>query len=117
MKTPEQIEILRRWVKALRSGEFKQTNGWLHKGNHYCCLGVLYEITPGVKRRCSKDGIFAYAFGGGVFHRHYPDTRFFDSTGLSDDFASKLASMNDSGATFAEIAERIEAEYPEIKEV
>lgn len=34
-----------KWVKALRSGEFKQGIGGLKdKNNNYCCLGVLCAI-------------------------------------------------------------------------
>ncbi len=28
------------WVAALRSGEYEQTQGCLHKDNAYCCLGI-----------------------------------------------------------------------------
>lgn len=38
--------IMTKWVKALRSGEYKQGFGYLcNEGNH-CCLGVLCEIAP-----------------------------------------------------------------------
>ncbi len=38
--------IATKWVKALRSGEYKQGYGKLHhpKTNDYCCLGVLCKI-------------------------------------------------------------------------
>lgn len=29
-----------KWVEALRSGEFTQTQNYLFDGNGYCCLGV-----------------------------------------------------------------------------
>lgn len=32
------------WLKALRSGEFKQARRQLKRGNGYCCLGVLTEL-------------------------------------------------------------------------
>lgn len=34
------------WVKALRSGKYKQTTGSLHNtdSNSYCCLGVLCRV-------------------------------------------------------------------------
>ena len=37
-------EIKAEWVKALRSGEYKQGGGALHRGDHFCCLGVLCDI-------------------------------------------------------------------------
>lgn len=41
---------VRKWVKALRSGEFKRTTGRLKRvlGNgteKFCCLGVVHEIS------------------------------------------------------------------------
>ena len=32
------------WVEALRSGDYKQTNGYLQDGDGYCCLGVLTDL-------------------------------------------------------------------------
>jgi hypothetical protein len=42
-------EIAKKWVKALRSGKYKQGQSWLKqydkKGQeHHCCLGVLCEL-------------------------------------------------------------------------
>ena len=32
------------WVKALRSGEYKQARGQLRKEDTYCCLGVACDL-------------------------------------------------------------------------
>lgn len=38
-------QIRAQWVAALRSGEYQQTNDYLHvRGVGYCCLGVLCEL-------------------------------------------------------------------------
>jgi hypothetical protein len=37
-------DIKKRWVDALRSGEYKQARNYLSAGDGYCCLGVLCEI-------------------------------------------------------------------------
>lgn len=37
-------EIKQRWVAALRSGEYKQGTGILHRDDKYCCLGVLCDL-------------------------------------------------------------------------
>lgn len=37
-------EILNRWVKALRSGEYKKCIGNLKSGNRHCVLGVLCDL-------------------------------------------------------------------------
>ena len=36
--------IMKRWVSALRSGEFKQGKGALEAKGKHCCLGVLCEL-------------------------------------------------------------------------
>lgn len=37
-------EIKRRWVEALRSGQYQQGLGALNKNGKFCCLGVLCEL-------------------------------------------------------------------------
>lgn len=36
--------IKKKWVKALRSGEYRQGSGVLKDGRKFCCLGVLCDI-------------------------------------------------------------------------
>lgn len=43
-------EIKERWVAALRSGDYKQSAGHLHRNNSFCCLGVLCDLA-------ARDGI------------------------------------------------------------
>lgn len=43
--------IKKKWVAALRSGEYKQCRGRLKRGDSYCCLGVLRELAPPEIRR------------------------------------------------------------------
>lgn len=53
-------EVKRRWVEALRSGEYQQASGYLRTGIEgywsYCCLGVLCDIAV-------KDGVVGWAHG------------------------------------------------------
>jgi len=37
-------EIKDKWLEALKSGNYTQTNGRLKKDNSHCCLGVLAEV-------------------------------------------------------------------------
>ena len=37
-------EIKDKWVKALRSGEYKQGRLYLQRDNLFCCLGVLCKV-------------------------------------------------------------------------
>ena len=42
--TPMNPEIKAQWVAALRSGEYKQGVGYLHRDDTFCCLGVLCDL-------------------------------------------------------------------------
>lgn len=37
-------DLIRRWVAALRSGEYQQGRHILHGTGRFCCLGVLCDI-------------------------------------------------------------------------
>ena len=37
-------QIKQKWVSALRSGEYQQTQRRLHDENGFCCLGVLCDL-------------------------------------------------------------------------
>ena len=37
-------EIKQLWIKELKSGNYKQTTGRLHKHDRFCVLGVLCDI-------------------------------------------------------------------------
>lgn len=38
-------EVKQKWVRALRSGEYNQTQGALQDRKGFCCLGVLCDIS------------------------------------------------------------------------
>jgi hypothetical protein len=88
------------WLKALESGEFKQTTGWLQDGDSYCCLGVACRVS-GIKHRirgCTLDA--------------HPGVQTW--LGLRDCFGSPtvgqpLVNLNDRGTTFKEIAQTVRA--------
>lgn len=47
-----------KWVKALRSGKYKQGHCLLKKGNTYCCLGVLTDLyIKAKKKKWTYDGM------------------------------------------------------------
>jgi hypothetical protein len=39
-------ERIQKWIKALRSGQYKQCKEQLRNNNKYCCLGVACDIVP-----------------------------------------------------------------------
>lgn len=45
---------VKKWVKALRSGKFKQCTGKLSSGAEHCCLGVVC-VLAGMKPRKEKE--------------------------------------------------------------
>ena len=47
-------KIKAKWVAALRSGQYKQTQNQLRDGNKFCCLGVLCNIHAQEHPRIAK---------------------------------------------------------------
>lgn len=100
-----------KWIKALRSGKYKQTDGALYdkKEDGYCCLGVAGSIC-GVPDKT----LIGFCF-------LYPD-KFNNTKGLPkliiggnsksevdySPVAEKLSTYNDSGKSFKWIASYIE---------
>jgi hypothetical protein len=37
-------EIKQKWIKALRSGDYRQGQHCLRNGDNFCCLGVLADV-------------------------------------------------------------------------
>lgn len=100
-------ELKRKWVEALRSGEFKQGKGRLYRmaDDTYCCLGVLAHL-QGATFNKSLDVFFdgQRLRDGGLLAREL-------CAGLTEDQIDRLAlRMNDCGRSFSEIADYIERE-------
>ena len=99
-----------KWVAALRSGEYKQGKYVLRdQENNFCCLGVLMDIdgclwNPTELCRV-KTNIYSVDGSGETTKLTAITAVKFD---LSDEKQVSLISMNDSGKTFAEIADYIE---------
>ena len=56
-------KTLKAWIKALRSGKYKQTYSVLSDSKaRYCCLGVLCEVA-GLNYEEDRDGNKIYDFG------------------------------------------------------
>lgn len=110
----------KKWVEALRSGEYKQGKDFLRVNDTFCCLGVLcdlvgkeqgalwdYENTINGDRLGMFDGI-----------KEFLPMSVMEVVGLTDDSPSvptgiedredTLATFNDRGTSFLEIADLIE---------
>lgn len=93
--------IADKWVRALRSGKYKQGVWMLKSLDRFCCLGVLCEIQKIKSDDCRviKSHMNPLKTGNGVIKS------------LNQD----LAGLNDSGDfTFDEIADLIQMTYEEL---
>jgi hypothetical protein len=94
MKMP--IELKDKWVKALRSGKYKQGRGILYNPEEksFCCLGVLEHIClDGNVELCTS-------CAGQVLHptnfRAVPSREFYDEYGIDiNEIMGRLVQMND----------------------
>ncbi len=104
-------DIKKKWVEALRSGDYVQASGQLKNEDAFCCLGVLCDLW--IKE---EDGSWGY----GLDHTVPPGRAMLiggvvDWSGCAGnpfvDFNSdrrSLAGLNDQGETFETIATLIE---------
>lgn len=97
-------EIKAKWVKALRSGEYKQGLCRLHHNNTYCCLGV-FCIVAGRQTPDAATQMMSLVEYTETTNANYD----FIKEQLGDRHY-RLEEMNDrEGKSFAEIADYIEA--------
>jgi len=126
-------ENVEKWVEALESGEFEQTQGALRAGDSYCCLGVACEVYrretgrgrwiqveyTDTREFLAEDSPFEE---GSVAVMPGPVARYFNIESNpslmygSDDGKLKkslyaAASLNDKGVPFVEIARAIRERY------
>jgi len=87
-----------RWLEALRSGKYKQGKQRLRKGDSFCCLGVLCDITD-------SSGWSGDEYLG---HTGLAPIDVLRGCGVPFCAAEQLATLNDSGRSFEEIADYIE---------
>lgn len=127
--------IMKKWVKALRSGKYKQGMGTLKQYNRkgeaqHCCLGVLCELYNQEMKKNKKktlsekvyDNDSDFSHGYSRFDNKAVDLpkmvmnwagmnstlgKFY----LSDNHYEILADLNDFGKKFKTIADIIEKNY------
>ena len=111
-------ENAKKWVAALRSGEFAQGQHFLRKHDNYCCLGVACELyrreTGNGEWWQVTQGKYTFISDSYEFVTVLPSTVAYwlglhteaGEFGVED----SLADMNDTGKTFDEIADVIESE-------
>lgn len=96
-----------KWIAALRSGKYKQSNGNLLNTGGYCCLGVACKI-----KRVPNSVLF----GANLIDTTFIDRKYVDKMPLplqgkiiSNTLVGEVATMNDGGVSFSKIADWIEA--------
>ncbi len=114
MQPPMKADVKERWVAALRSGKYKQGQGFLRRdtvdGVCHCCLGVLAEEEGGCDWHYQNlDGV------AGVYTLGITGAAKFLTTGMMEEFGLRristraLATCNDhSTLSFEDIADAIE---------
>lgn len=94
-------KVKTKWLKALRSGRYKQTKAQLMNNDGYCCLGVCL-IT---NKLMTKKAIDNHQ----VFEGAMLPSKIRINIGLTVKTQEKLVNMNDAeGKDFREIADWIE---------
>lgn len=131
--TEEQIAMNRKWIEALRSGEYRQGRGYLRKitidgETQFCCLGVLAHLAnvkiADLSTSCFEDAFlhtfpsinttdeFVAMYGGYQAYQMPPGEWFTNLTGIESSEMCEFASLNDQGHTFNKIANTIEGLLP-----
>lgn len=95
------------WLRALRGGNYKQCRRVLrNKHNECCCFGVLAD---GMAPAAWKPRQFAEGYGVSIESAAYRLPRSLQQkAGIDDNALLRLERRNDSGWTFAQIANWIE---------
>ncbi len=104
------------WIRALRSGDFKQARGTLQSSAGHCCLGVACELF--IPEANQSRGYDDFLKGGMPDDQmHAPDWLRNINNDLSRTAGAGLTSLNDNGLsgfdhlTFDEIADVLQAVY------
>ena len=111
-------QIKAKWVAALRSGKYIQTTGLLRRSQpgdtlSHCCLGVLCDLAP--EGEWASDSVYSHSktdYSGGALPEGVVKWAGLSSNNpvVLAEPVRNLSDVNDSGATFDEIADIIEKE-------
>ena len=109
------------WLMALRSGAYKQGQGYLRsKSNKFCCLGVLCDLGAKKDWQGCHNTVNAWQYSSAPecnprdtdsndqTPNTFPPHHVVDRANLDMVAMDTLAKMNDDGESFADIADWIE---------
>ena len=106
-------QIKQKWVSALRSGDYQQTQGRLRKEDGFCCLGVLCDLYAKDNNVEWEPPGYNDAYVFQEFESNLPSSvmEWADLEYCNPHVnggESTLVRLNDSGCTFEQIADVIE---------
>lgn len=113
-------KLKKQWVKALRSGEYKQCQLQLRRfdeenGESFCCLGVLADLAvDGDWNECNElvtsEGLVRCAYVPTTLLDHGTQTTLVNMNDGEDSYWNndRACTVETEGKTFAEIADYIE---------
>lgn len=103
-------KMANKWIRALRSGKYTQGRHELYTPatNRYCCLGVLCDLYPELQ----LNSIFGAVVSESTLYNHHR-AGLADAVGTIPYSGVSLASLNDIGYSFNEIADIIQLVYVE----
>jgi len=114
-----------KWVKALRSGKYKQGKEYLKREDRYCCLGVLCELTGNKFVKMDwydKENVYYIKKSKGNEETTLSPS-IMKKVGMCSDKGdnynldsnhSSLVDMNDSGKSFKQIANYIKKHWKDL---
>lgn len=116
MKNTFQRKSVKLWLKALRSGLYKQTRGQLRDERGFCCLGVACEVYNLQQRKNHKKQLTSkyFRYDGEFSRLPIKVQRWLGLTSENGDYCRRLTSTNlihnnDQGVSFNKIADIIES--------
>ena len=100
--------VVKRWVEALRSGEYEQGKHFLEKDGKFCCLGVLCKIEghyyeEGKSQILPEALRYKIGIKSSIGEYSLPNEEF-----------NSLTELNDNGYDFESIANFIEKNEDEL---
>ena len=106
------------WIKALKSGEFKQGKGYLESDGKYCALGILSLLSL-VEGQCTYnqvDGLGRfdnkrYTLSYNTLTWAGMDLEDFKADVLTEGELTSIADLNDRGLSFQKLAQIIDQKF------
>jgi hypothetical protein len=111
--------VAMKWIKALRSGKYKQGQGKLQYADSYCCLGVLCKIAPkNVTKQywqgTIKSGLAGTSLSSQPNVKKWAEIQSDDVVTFGPTFFDTLTSLNDRRFSFKQIADIIEKNWEKL---